>query len=145
MISMIEHNDLAGQYPLGENQPERIHSRSGLPLNEITLEAVREGRVGSDDLTIRADTLQAQAEIAAAAGYRQLAANLRRAAELVNLPDDQLLSMYEALRPRRSTYQELLALSESLIDQYGAVENARFIRQAAGAYRAEGLLRFEDG
>ncbi len=142
---MSEHNDLGGQYPLGENQPERIHSRSGLPLNEITLEAVREGRVGSDDLTIRADTLQAQAEIAAAAGYRQLAANLRRAAELVDLPDEQLLSMYEALRPRRSTYQELLALSESLTDRYGAVENARFIRQAADAYRAEGLLRLEDG
>ncbi len=142
---MSEHNDLVGQYPLGENQPERIRSRSGLPLNEITLEAVREGRVDSDDLTIRADTLRAQAEIAAAAGYRQLAANLRRAAELVDLPDEQLLSMYEALRPRRSTYQELLALSESLTDRYGAVENARFIRQAAGAYRAEGLLRFEDG
>ena len=142
---MIKHNDLVGQYPLGENQPERIRSRTGLPLNEITLEAVREGRVGSDDLTIRADTLQAQAEIAAAAGYRQLAANLRRAAELVDLPDDQLLSIYEALRPRRSTYQELLALGESLTDQYGAVENARFIRQAADAYRAEGLLRLEEG
>ena len=131
-------------YPLGQNQPESIRSRTGLPLPEITLEAVREGRVGPDDLTIHTDTLQAQADIAEAAGYHQLATNLRRAAELVNIPNERLLQIYETLRPRRATYRELIALSEELAAQYEAVENARFVREAAEAYRLNGLLRLED-
>ena len=135
----MSHNS----YPLGQTRPEGIRSRTGLPLPEITLEAVREGRVGPDDLTIHTETLQAQADIAAAAGYHQLAANLRRAAELVNIPNERLLQIYEALRPRRSTYQELIMLSEELTAQYQAVENARFVREAAEAYRLNGLLRME--
>ena len=135
----MSHNS----YPLGQTRPETIRSRTGLPLPELTLEAVRDGRVGPDDLTIHTETLQAQADIAATAGYQQLAANLRRAAELVNIPNERLLQIYEALRPRRSTWQELLALSEELIARYEAVENARFVREAAEAYRLNGLLRLE--
>lgn len=138
---MSELTDLTGTYPLGENQPEHIRSRTGLNLTDITLTAVREGDVGSADLTIHTDTLRMQANIAAEAGYHQLAQNLRRAAELVNIPDDQLLRIYEALRPKRSTYQELSALSEEIATEYGAVENAHFIREAAEAYYANGLLR----
>jgi propanediol dehydratase small subunit len=130
-------------YPVGEKQPERIQSRTGIPFQDVTLEAVRAGRVGSDDLTIHADTLRMQAEAAAAGGYRQLATNLRRAAELVNVPNKRLLEIYEALRPRRSTYAQLLALGDELETQYGAVENAGFVRQAAEAYRDQGLLRAE--
>ena len=130
-------------YPLGQTHPEDIQSRTGLPLPEITLEAVRDGRVGPDDLTIHTETLQAQADIAEAGGYPQLAANLRRAAELVNIPNERLLQIYEILRPRRATYQELMSLSEELITQYEAVENARFVREAAEAYRLNGLLRLE--
>ena len=132
-------------YPLGQTRPETIQSRTGLPLPEITLEAVREGRVGPDDLTIHTDTLQAQADIAGAAGYHQLSANLRRAAELVNIPNERLLQIYEALRPRRSTYRELMALSEELAAHYQAAENARFVREAAESYRINGLLRLERG
>ena len=135
----MSHNS----YPLGETRPEQIQSRTGLPLPEITLEALREGRISPNDLTIHAETLQAQADIAKAAGYHQLAANLRRAAELVNIPNERLLQIYESLRPRRATYQELVALSEELAAQYKATENARFVREAAEAYRLNGLLRFE--
>ena len=132
-------------YPLGQTRPESIRSRTGLPLPEITLEAVREGQVGPDDLTIHTETLQAQAGIAEAAGYHQLAANLRRSAELVDIPNERLLEIYETLRPRRATYQELIALSEELTTRYQAFENARFIREAAEAYRLNGLLRMERG
>ena len=134
------HDDTA-RYPLSEHEPERIHSRTGVPFAEITLDAVRAGRIESGDLTIDKDTLRRQAAIAAQAGYRQLSGNLQRAAELVEIPDERLLRVYEALRPGRSTYQELLALSDELQAEFGASANADLIRQAAEAYRAGGLLR----
>jgi len=65
-------------------------------------------------------------------------------AELVNIPNEQLLRIYQALHPPRSTYQELISLSEELAVQYDAVENARFIREAVEAYRTNMLLRPED-
>ena len=48
-------------------------------------------------------TLRLQAEVARAAGRTQLAENLERAAELAAVPDDLLLEVYTALRPRRAT------------------------------------------
>ena len=77
-------------------------------------------------------------------GLAWVMANLRRAAELVNIPNERLLQIYETLRPRRATWQELIDLSEELTAQYDAVENARFVREAAEAYRINGLLRLED-
>ena len=131
------------RYPLGEEQPERIRTRTGLALDEVTLEAVRASRLRAEDFTIHADTLRMQAEIASAAGYGQLAANLVRAAELVDVPNERLLEIYEALRPNRATHQELLDLGKSLETHYGAKESARFIYQAADANRTAGLLRSE--
>ena len=131
----------AARYPLGENAAGQIHSRSGVPLDEITLEAVRTGRIASHDLTIDQAMLRRQSAIAAQAGYRQLAANLERAAELVAIPNERLLRIYEALRPRRSTYEELQALGDELEGEHRAGATARLIRQAADAYRAAGLLR----
>jgi propanediol dehydratase small subunit len=82
-----------------------------------------------------------QAEIAATAGYPQLAANLRRAAELTALPNDELLRAYEALRPGRSTIAEIRALADRLETEYGARETAAFVREAAEAYAARGLAQ----
>lgn len=126
------------RYPLGEH--EDVLSRTGRPLDEITLEAVRAGRVAPEDLTIHADTLRAQAAIAEREGWPQLAANLRRAAELASVPQDVVLTVYEALRPYRVTHERLLALADVLERDYGAVENARFVREAAAVYRQRNLL-----
>ncbi len=128
-------------YPLAEHAGADISSRTGLPLAEITLEAIRAGKIAPGDLTIDRATLGLQSEIAAQAGYSQLAENLRRAAELVEISTDRVLQIYEALRPRRSTYEELLALSDELEGVYNAVATARLIRQAAEAYRTSDLLR----
>ena len=65
--------------------------------------------------------------------FAVLAENLRRAAELAVIPNERLLEIYEALRPRRSTYQELSALADDLETRYTAPANARFGRQAAAA------------
>jgi len=133
----------AARYPLAQHAADRLRSHSGVPYERITLEAVRAGEISSDDLTVDRATLLLQAEVAEKAGYRQLAENLRRGAELVEIPNDHLLRIYEALRPRRATYQELEALADELEGRYAAAANARFIRQAAEAYRAGGLLRAE--
>jgi propanediol dehydratase small subunit len=126
------------RYPLGEH--ERIASGTGRPLNEITLEAVRAGQVAPQDLTIHADTLRAQAAISEREGFPQLAANLRRAAELTIVPQNVVLTVYEALRPYRVTHERLLALADELERDYGAAENARFLREAAAVYRERKLL-----
>lgn len=118
-----------------------LRSASGRAVQDITLEAASCGELSAADLQIRRETLQAQAHIAAAAGYSQLAANLARAAELTAVPNDLLLKMYEMLRPRRSTYAELTALADRLVTEFDAPANAQLVHEAADAYRARNLLR----
>jgi propanediol dehydratase small subunit len=130
-------------YPLAEHDAARLHSRTGVAFDRITLEAVRAGEIDSGDLQVDRETLLLQAGVAEGAGYRQLAENLRRAAELAEIPNERLLQIYEALRPGRSTYQELTTLADELERRYAAGANARFVRQAAESYRAGDLLRSE--
>jgi len=111
---------------------------------DITLDNVRLGKISADDLTIRRDTLLQQARTAEAEGYPQLARNFRRAAELTALPNDVLLAAYEKLRPYRTSYFELLSLSQEIAARYDAPETGEYIRQAAEAYRDKGLLKPED-
>ena len=128
------------RYPLGEQQEVQVVSRTGRSLSELTLENLRAGVIDSEDFAIHPDALRAQAEIAEEAGFVQLAANLRRAAELASVPEETVLAVYEALRPYRVRYEQLLALADELEGEYGAVENARFVREAAEVYRKRGLL-----
>ena len=131
-------------YPLGEHHADEIRSHSGVPLEQFTLEAVAAGRIGPEDATIHRETLEMQARIAEEAGYPELAANLKRAAELTDIPNQRILEIYEALRPRRRTYFQLLALSQEIAGMYGADATARYIREAADAYRDTGLLKPEE-
>jgi propanediol dehydratase small subunit len=133
-------NKESPRYRLGEHERERVRSRTGKALDELTLEALRAGAVEPNDLTIHPETLRAQADVAAASGFAQLAQNLRRAAELATVPDKKVLAIYEALRPYRVTHAQLLALADELERDYGAVENARFLREAAAVYQERGLF-----
>lgn len=126
------------RYPLMDND-EDLRAESGKRLDEITLEDA--AALSPDDLKIRAETLRAQADIAQQAGYSQLAANLTRAAELTAVPNEELLQMYEVLRPGRGTHEQLTALAERLETVYNAVETANFVREAAAVYAARGLTR----
>ncbi len=125
------------KYPLIDN--EDLQTATGRPLDEVTLENLAALQPG--DLQVKAETLHAQAQIAREAGYVQLAANLTRAAELTRVPNEELLQMYDLLRPGRSSYERLQALAEHLETQYQASENAKLVREAAEAYQARGLLR----
>ena len=128
-------------YPLLENEADRLHAASGRAVNTIDLEAVAAGELSEADLQVGDKTLRAQAEIARASGYAELASNLLRAAELTAVPNQDLLQMYEMLRPGRSTYAQLLDLADMLASSYGAAETARFVREAADVYKARRLLK----
>ena len=91
-----------------------VRALSGRAVDSLTVEAVRAGEVGVADLRIHPDTLEHQAVVAAEHGNPQLAENLRRAAELTRLPDEEVLAVYEALRPGRSTPAQLTELAASL-------------------------------
>ncbi len=95
------------------------------------------------DFQISPTTLRVQAETAQRAGFTQLAENLRRAAELTAVPNDELLKMYELLRPGRSTHEELLGMADRLERDYNATQTAVFVREAAGVYLQRGLFRRE--
>ena len=119
-------------YPLSEKMPERLKTPSGLSFQDITLEAVLEGKVKMEDLRVTADALELQAQVAEQSRRPQLAENLRRAAELVDVPENQILQIYNALRPGRASREELLKLADDLEQQYHAARCAALIREAAG-------------
>jgi propanediol dehydratase small subunit len=129
------------RYPLGEHAAHDLKSAGGRPLTDLDMQAVLAGEMTAADLRIHAETLRAQAEIARQAGYNRLAENLTRAAELAGVPNEELLKMYEALRPGRSTFEQLLSLAEHLERAYGAPHTGRFVREAAEACRKRRLVR----
>jgi propanediol dehydratase small subunit len=118
---------------------ETIRTSSGRSLDELDIEALRANRLAADDFRISAETLRRQADAAEAAGYRQLAENLRRAAELTAISHQQVLDIYNALRPGRSSYAGLMGLADHLETGLGMPLIASFVREAAGAYRERGL------
>ncbi len=132
--------DPTRDYPLGTRRPDLVTTPTGTPLDRVTLAAARDGTVAHDELRATPETLRRQAEVARAAGRRQLADNLERAAELTGVPEDELLAVYTALRPARSTAAELAAWAARL-DRRAAPLTAAFVREAAAAYRERGLLR----
>jgi propanediol dehydratase small subunit len=133
--------DAKKDYPLGKKRPDLVQSAGGLTLDEITLDQVIDGKIRFEDIKIRAETLAYQAEIAESAGRPLLAANMRRAAEMTRIPDDRVLEMYEALRPYRSSKQELLDLADELDSKYDAPLCAELVREAAQEYERRGRLK----
>jgi propanediol dehydratase small subunit len=131
--------DPKSEYPVGTKRPDLVTTPGGVALASVTLDAVRAGTIAADEIRATPSTLRLQAEVARAAGRRQLAANLERAAELAIVPDDLLLEIYTALRPRRATAEQLEGWAARL-DGFEAVQTAAFVREAAAAYAERGLL-----
>jgi len=134
--------DPTSDYPLGTQRPDLVSTPGGLPLADVTLDALRAGRVGAGEIRATPETLRMQAQVALASGRVQLAANLERAAELAAVPDDLLLDVYTALRPGRATTSELEGWAVRL-EGHGATKTAVFVREAATAYAGRGLLADE--
>ena len=115
-------------------------SRSGRPLDELTMHALHAGTLASSDFGISREQLEVQAAAAQAAHHPQLADNLRRAAELTRLSNERVFEIYDLLRPGRATCGELTALAHDLARQEMPRLSA-FISEAAEAYRARGIAR----
>lgn len=117
-----------------------MRTASGLGLEEVTLDALRSGRLRAGDVRATPATLRLQAEVARAAGRAPLADGLERAAELSGVPDDLVLEIYTALRPGRATATDLERYADRLELEFGAPGLAAFVREARDAYAERGLL-----
>ena len=132
--------DPISDYPLGTQRPDLVRTPGGLGLDELTLDALRSGRLEASEMRATGATLELQAQVALAAGRAQLAANLRRAAELTVVPDEVILEVYTALRPHRSTADELEIWADRLERDFQAVATAAFVREACVVYEQRNLL-----
>lgn len=122
---------MSPEYPLAEKASQRVRTPSGRRLDEITLEAVMAGEIEMSDLRVTAEALELQAQVADAAGRPELAENLRRGAEMVSMPEEEILRIYAALRPGRATSAELQTLAAEIERRYNATRCAALIREAA--------------
>lgn len=138
-----QHTPQVRRYPLAEHEAEHLQAASGRPFSEVTVQTALDGTLTPDDLRIQAETLRAQAQVARDAGHPQLASNLLRAAELTAVPNEELLKMYDLLRPGRASHDTLMKLAQLLEVTYAAPETASFVREAAEVYKVRGLLRRE--
>jgi propanediol dehydratase small subunit len=130
-------------YPLSEKRPELVRGPKGKRLKDLTIERLLAGEVDMEDLRITAEALGYQAQIAQAAGRPRLAENFTRAAELVDVPQEFILRVYELLRPGRAkSKSELLAAASTLRSSYGAKRLARFVEEAAEVYDRRGLFSY---
>lgn len=128
-------------YPLGEKRVDTLRTPTGKGMADITIDAVLAGDITGADVRITPETLEAQAQIAESVGRGVFANNLRRAAELIAIPDDRLLEMYNALRPYKSTKAELMAMANELKSKYNAHQTAAFVEEAAAVYETRGRLK----
>jgi propanediol dehydratase small subunit len=108
--------------------------------HQFTVEAAVDGKLRLSDLRMDPATLAHQAVIAERGGNPQLAENFLRAAELATMDDEEVMNLYEALRPHRSSAEQLEALRVSL-EGRGAMRCAELVSQAAAVYARRGLLR----
>jgi propanediol dehydratase small subunit len=128
------------KYPLGENERNTITSKTGKRLDDITLDAVKAGAVTAEDIKISKEMLRRQGQVAMEADSAPMARNFERAAELVDVPDDVILNMYNMLRPNRATKAELLAMADELGTKYHAKTCAKLVLEAAEVYEKRGIL-----
>ena len=96
--------------------------------------------ISPEDIKISQETLHEQGQIAKANGNDSMEKNFERAAELVNVPDDVILKMYDKLRPNRSTKLELVLMAKELLDNYQAKHCAKLVMEAVEVYEKRGIL-----
>ena len=132
----------AKDYPIAENRPEEVTGSRGKPLASLTMEAVLSGEVSMEDLRITPRALEQQAQISKSVGRSTLAGNFERAAEMTRLSQEEIMAIYELLRPGRAASKDsLLDLAQRLRDEQDAPLLADFVEEAARFYEKRGLFR----
>ena len=119
---------------------DKVCTFTGRPIRELTIENILAGGLTAEDFRTSAETLREQADVAESGGYRQLADNLRRAAELTCISNEEVLEIYNQLRPGRSNYKSLSDLANRLESEYSAILTAALVREAAQVYRERGIV-----
>ncbi len=133
----------AADYPLAERRPELVRGARGKALEDLTIEAIASGDVGMEDLRITPNALRQQAAIARSAGREALARNFEKAAELAEIPQEEIMAFYELLRPGRAAEKQiLLDAAIRLRDTFNAPLAAAFFEEAADVYERRGLFKF---
>lgn len=127
-------------HPLSAQHARRVTTPSGVPLEEITLAALRRDALEAADLRASRQALGRQADVARSAEQPRLAECLDCGAELTDVPDELILDLYTALRPRRSSAVELEAWAERLEREFAARRTAEPMLEALDVYRLRGLL-----
>ncbi|MEQ8666564.1 MAG: diol dehydratase small subunit [Rhodospirillales bacterium] len=139
---MSDKSPGAMDYPIAETQPDRVVGARGRSINDLTIEMVVDGDVTMEDLRITPQALLDQASIARSVGRTMLAANFERAAEMTRVPQEEVVRVYELLRPGRAASRDvLMQAAMNLRDTYGAEKLARFVEEAADVYERRGLYR----
>ena len=128
------------RYPLGEFERDSIRSKSGKKLDDITLQEVLNGNITAEDIKISKDTLMMQRQECIEDDNPVMADSKKRAAELVDVPDEVILSMYNKLRPNRATKMELVMMAQELLEKYKAPLCAKMVLEAAEIYEKRGIL-----
>lgn len=128
------------KYPLSKSGID-IKSKSGKSIDQITIDEVINENITGEDIKISKETLKLQGEIAKQEGRQQLGENFNRASELVDIPDDELLIIYNMLRPNRSTREELLNKAKEIREKYNAVYCSNLIVDAVNVYSKRGILK----
>lgn len=128
------------RYPFGQYEADKITSKTGKKLSDITLEEVKKGNVSAEDIKISKEVLSAQGQVSLEAGNPAMQKNFERAAELVDVPDDVILAMYDKLRPNRATKTELVLMAKELLETYHAAHCAKLVLEAAEIYDKRGIL-----
>jgi propanediol dehydratase small subunit len=127
------------------DKPEaQTRTQSGRSLDELTMAGILDGSLSEADFRISAQTLLDQAAAAEAAGYEQLGENLRRAAELTQISNEEVLQIYSALRPGRTSYATLISLADHIEQDLNAPRTAALVRDAAEVYLARGLVQADE-
>ena len=127
-------------YPLAETRSADVKGTRGKSLDDISLDAVLNSDVTMEDLRITPKALADQAEISRAANRPTLALNFERAGELVNVPQDFIMSSYELLRPGRAkAKQQILDVAQIFLNQHNAPAIAAFFEEAAEIYERRSL------
>lgn len=127
-------------YPILKKHADTVKTPTGKNIGEINLDNVLNENVDIKDVRISGEMLLAQAQIAESAGKTQLGENLRRAAELTQVPDDTIIKMYDMLRPNRSTKAQLEELARTLLETYHAPMCAQLVNEAAAIYEKRSIL-----
>lgn len=132
----------AKDYPIAETRPEKVLGHRGKSVEALTLNAVLGGDVEMEDLRITPQALLQQAQIARSVGRAALADNFERAAEMTKVPQQEVMEIYELLRPgRAASKQVMLDAAQRVKTEYNAALLCDFITEAAEYYHKRGLFK----